>query len=529
MPKLPSSASNESMLAFGRTDVLQQRATRLYLTGQHDEAIRLFQQVLSIDPTNAEAAGYLGMAYAEEKQPVLAVQQFDNALRIDPARPLIWLFRGIALADIGRLTDALGSFDRAIALRPNYEEAHVNRAATLYRLGRFSEARVVAEGLVRRLPDDPGLASGHGMTLQWTGQPYDALTEYSRAIALNPNDAGVHANKGMLLIYLGNLPEGFREYEWRWRQGPNLADRDHITPLWLGETGINDKTILLYHEQGFGDSLQFCRYATLAARAGARVIIEVPGPLSELMTTVPGVSRVVTSDDPLPDHDLRCPMVSLPLAFGTTLDTIPSEIPYLRPASAAVDLWRNRLLAVPGLRVGLVWAGSSRFGSAELMATDQRRSLPLSALAPLASVAGCSFVSIQVGSPAEQAKSPPAGMILHDLTSQLRDFADTAGLIENLDLVISADTAVVHLAGAMGKPVWVLNRFDSCWRWFQDRDDSPWYPTLRLFRQTAPGNWIDVASRVAAELQSFVAAQAEAGSAIASDHLNATAAVDGKT
>jgi hypothetical protein len=201
-------------------------------------------------------------------------------------------------------------------------------------------------------------------------------------------------------------------------------------------------------------------------------------------------------------------MVSLPLAFDTTLETVPAEIPYLSADPADVAVWRNRLRAVPGLRVGVVWAGNSRFGSAELMATDQRRSMPLHTLAPLASVAGCSFVSLQAGPPAGQATSPPAGMILYDHTDLLGDFADTAALIETLDLVISVDTSVAHLAGAMGKPVWLLNRFDSCWRWLPHRDDSPWYPTMRLFHQTTPGNWDNVARRVVAALREFLAARA---------------------
>ena len=507
MPKLPSSAPGANLSPIGRPAILLDRAKHLYVSGERDEAIQLFRQVLSIDAMNADAASYMGMAMAKKGEPALAIQHFETALRIDPNRQPIWLRRGIALSDIGRLTDALGSFDRAVALRPDDDEVHVNRAATLYRLGRFEDAHVVAAALVRRLPDNAALACGHAMTLHWCGQPHEALKEYERAIVLAPNDATAHTNKGMLLIYMGDLPAGHHEYEWRWRQAAELTPkRKYTMPLWLGETDIGGKTLLLCHEQGFGDTLQFCRYAILAARAGARVILDVPRQLAELMTTVPHVSRVVHADDPLPDHDLRCPMVSLPLAFGTTLESIPAEVPYLHADPSRAAEWRIRLASVSGVRVGLVWAGSSRYGSAELMATDQRRSLPLSALAPLASVAGCTFVSLQLGPPAEQAKSPPAGMILHDMTSELSDFADTAALIENLDLVISADTAVVHLAGAMGKPVWLLNRFDSCWRWFQDRDDSPWYPTLRLFRQTAPGNWIDVAGRVTAALRDFVAA-----------------------
>jgi hypothetical protein len=219
-----------------------------------------------------------------------------------------------------------------------------------------------------------------------------------------------------------------------------------------------------------------------------------------------GVSRVIADRDQLPEHDVRCPMMSLPLAFGTTLETIPANIPYLRADSSLATTWRCRLAATSGLRVGLVWAGSARFGDAELMATDQRRSLPLADLAPIASIEGCSFVSLQLGPPAGQAKSPPAAMKLHDYTDEIHDFMDTAALIQSLDLVIGVDTSVVHLAGAMGKPVWLLNRFDTCWRWLLDRDDSPWYPTMRIFRQPRPGDWASVVRSVTDALRKFVTA-----------------------
>jgi tetratricopeptide (TPR) repeat protein len=509
MPKLPSFARDAPLLPVGQTAVLLRRAKQARAQGDRGEGIRLFRQILAIDPMHAEAAGCLGMTLMENGDPAAAIEHLENALRIDPEQPTIWLFRGMALADTGRFLDALASFERTLALRPDDELAQVHRGGTLYRLGRFQEARPIAEAIVARLPDDAGQAASLGLVLQWCGQPDAAMREYDRALALDPNNLTARNNRSMLLMFLGELPTGWREYECRWRaEGLEPSERHAGRPLWLGQCGIAGKTLLIHHEQGFGDTLQFCRYAMLAARAGARVILEVQEPLAELMTTLPCVDRVITGEDPLPEHDLHCPTLSLPLAFGTTLDTIPAEIPYLSADPAKVANWRNRLTAQTGLRVGLVWAGSSRFGSAEMMATDFRRSLPLRALAPLASVAGCSFVSLQVGPPAGQAKSPPAGMILHDPTSLLGNFADTAALIETLDLVISADTAVVHLAGAMGKPVWMMNRFDSCWRWLRDREDSPWYPTMRLFRQTTSGNWDDVVRRVASALRALVAARA---------------------
>jgi hypothetical protein len=223
------------------------------------------------------------------------------------------------------------------------------------------------------------------------------------------------------------------------------------------------------------------------------------------MKTLDGVAELLDEGEPTPEYDLQCPIMSLPLAFRTTLETIPADVPYLHADPAAVARWAEQLAGLSGRRVGLVWAGGARVGLTEAQTADQRRSLPLTALSPLASVANCSFVSLQVGSPSEQAARPPAGMTLYDNTSTLRNFADTAALIGNLDLVISVDTSTAHLAGAMGRPVWLLNRFDTDWRWFLDRDDSPWYPTMRIFRQPKPGDWASVVQAVARALREFAA------------------------
>ena len=275
-------------------------------------------------------------------------------------------------------------------------------------------------------------------------------------------------------------------------------------PLWLGDTNIAGKTLFIYAEQGLGDTIHGCRYVTMAAKAGARVILEVPAQLTELMRSLAGVAQLIGEGDPPPEHDLQCPIMSLPLAFGTTLETIPADVPYLHADPDKGAKWGGQLAALPGRRVGLVWAGGARIGSAEVLSADQRRSVPLAALAPLATIPDCTFVSLQLGPPSEQAANPPAGMMLFDRTSELKSFADTAALIANLDLVISVDTATAHLAGALGKPIWLLNRFDTDWRWLLDRDDSPWYPTLRQFRQSKPGDWASVVQSVADALRVFV-------------------------
>lgn len=504
MPRVPNSAAVAAP-EIGRPDVLLARAAQAEIEGRRDEAIQFYRRVLKVDPTILYAINRLGAISGESGDLTTALQQFGNSLRIDPNQPEAWFNLGIAQSRAGQIGLSLTAFDRAIALSPAAGAGHLERAATLARLGRHEEARAAFDDTVRLLPDDPAAAGHRGWTLQWCGQYDEALNEFDRAIALRPDFAEAWVSKAMLKLLLGDLPGGFALYEWRWRLHATPTDLagqgGAFEPaLWLG------KTLLIEGEQGLGDTLQFCRYAMLAANAGARVVLRVQPELVSLLRTLQGVSKVISDREPLPDYDFRCPMMSLPLAFRTTLETIPTPIPYFRADPSRAAAWQHRLSSAGGLRIGLVWAGSSRFGNVELMATDQRRSIPLSSLAPLATVKGCSFISLQLGPPAEQAKSPSLGMILHDHTSAIGDYMDTAAVIENLDLVVAVDTSVVHLAGAMGKPVWMLNRFDTCWRWLLDREDSPWYPTMRIFRQPRPGDWAAVVRSVAEALRELVAA-----------------------
>ena len=431
----------------------------------------------------------LGVTLAEDGRPAEAISQFDNAIRTAPDLMDAWWNRGLTLSDLGLLPAALESFERTVTHRPGNSTGLVMLGVTLARMGRFDDALLAYDRVLALTGMTADLASNRGIALAGAGRTDAAMASFNLALSLDPDLADAKANKSYLSMLLGDFPTGTRLFEWRWRSGRLTPKRAWTRPLWLGESCLVGKTLLLHDEQGFGDTLQFCRYAMRAEQAGAQVILMVEAPLATLMRTLPGVSRVLTFADETPDHDLQCPLMSLPLAFGTTLDTIPANIPYLHADPARVGAWRSRLADLPGSRIGLVWAGSSRMGQAVSVATDQRRSVRLSALAPLASVPGCSFVSLQVGPPGREARSPPAGMILRDPTSELLDFAETAALVANLDLVISVDTAVVHLAGAMGKPVWLLNRFDTCWRWLLNRDDSPWYPSLRQFRQPRSGDW----------------------------------------
>ena len=506
MPKLPSVHSGFPPDMPVRTDVLLERARRIDLAGQREQAIGLYRRILERDPLNPQLTTWLGIALAETGKYGQAIIQFDNTLRIDPNQPVAWLNRALAMERVGRLPDALACYDHIITLRPDEETGYRGRADVLYGMGRFQEALAAYDLAMPRIQNMAEFLARRGRIPHALGLVDEAMRDFDHAIALQPAHPWATLTKALLMLLSGDLKGGFALYEKRHEiLEMKQSAPDFAQPLWLGETSINGKTLLLYEEQGIGDTIQFCRYAPMAARAGARVVLVVQKPLVELMATLPGVSRIVTEGDPLPAFDLRCPIMSLPLAFGTTLETIPGDVPYLRADPERAAVWRDRLSAVRGRRVGLVWAGGSRPGHTGAVAADQRRSLPLAALAPLALLEGCAFVSLQLGPPAAQAMTPPAGMVLHDHTAELKNFADTAALIENLDLVISVDTSVAHLAAAMGKPVWLLNRFDTCWRWLLNRHDSPWYPTLRQFRQPQPGDWASVMVRVAEALRGFTA------------------------
>jgi Flp pilus assembly protein TadD len=423
-----------------------------------------------------------------------ALECYDRALTVRCDFPQIWANRGNALRYLDRLNEAEESLRQALRLKPHFANAYNNLGSVLLDLDRLEEADSSFRAAIHLEPGNPGFHKNLASVCMRAGRAAEAHGHYRAALCLNPDDAEIHEDLGMALLLSGNFREGWAEYEWRWRTRRAAAEgRRFPLPAWSGET-ISDKTVLVHAEQGLGDTLQFCR---LASHVPARdIILEVQPPLVRLLSTLSGPRMVIARGERLPPHDLHCSLMSLPYALGTTLDTIPAEIPYLRADPRDVEHWRRRLADLPGLRVGLCWAGGRSPTNREQNRIDDRRSLHLTVLAPLVAVEGISFVSLQTGEPAAQATHPPAGMNVHDFASALHDFADTAALVECLDLVISVDTATPHLAGALGKPVWLIIHADACFRWLQERDDSPWYPTMRLFRQPATGDWDSVTSRV---------------------------------
>ncbi|MGB6449075.1 MAG: tetratricopeptide repeat-containing glycosyltransferase family protein, partial [Xanthobacteraceae bacterium] len=358
--------------------------------------------------------------------------------------------RGVVFTRLNRFADALGSFDQALALDANLSQVHCNRGVALRHMNRLDEA----------------------------------MASLQTALTIEPDSGDAHFNIGELKLLTGDFAGGLAEYEWRWRSGPSVAAvRQFSRPLWLGGEPLEDKTLLLHGEQGLGDMIQFCRYVPLVAKSGARVVLEVPSSLVELMRDLPGVAQLVTSGGPLPAFDMHCPLASLPLAFATRLETIPAGIPYLSASAAHLDKWRRKLGGAAGLKVGLCWAGNPN------LPNDRMRSIDLQSLAALFSCPDIEFFSLQKDLREGDAALLRARPQVVHLGDELHSFADAAAVIALLDVVISVDTAVAHLAGALGANTWILLPHVAEWRWLLQRSDSPWYPTARLFRQPALNDW----------------------------------------
>jgi tetratricopeptide (TPR) repeat protein len=485
----------------GYAEAHYNRARLLTDLRRYADALAGYDRVLALQPDHADAHANRGAVLADLQRHAEALASHDRALALRPDHAEAHANRGVVLADLRRYEEALASCDRAIALRPDYADAYVNRSVVLSHLQRYEDALASCDRAIVLQPDHAEPHYNRAKLLADLQRHADALASYDRAIAVKPDHAEANWNQSHCLLALGQLDRGWRLFEWRKQLDRPAGTRAFPKPLWLGQESIAGKTLFIHWEQGLGDTIQFCRYATLAQALGARVVMSVQEPLRRLLATL-GPDIMVTAGNEAPTElDCHCPMMSLPLAFSTTLETIPRTVPYLAADAAAVAAWRLRLSALAGLRVGLCWAGNPRRDDPSAHAIDQRRSFTLAQYAPLAGVVGAHFVSLQKGDAAAQSVAPPAGLRIHDWTDELNDFADTAALIEALDLVITVDTSVAHLAGALGKKVWILNRFDSCWRWLTERDDSPWYPTARLFRQPKPGDWDSVIPKVVAALR----------------------------
>jgi tetratricopeptide (TPR) repeat protein len=467
--------------------------TRLLIKlGRFDAARALFAQRLASCPTDVQA--WLGHAEALRGQGKLetALESVESALSVAPDSPVALANKALLLRELQRPDEALFTVKHALALAPLNFDALTTQCFALLDAERPTEALDAFDALIAAQPCSALAYAGKATALNHLDRLPEAILALRAAQALEPDDSSLVWNESLARLALGDYREGWRRFQARFTL-PKWGDdqpKDH-GPLWLGQTDLAGRTILLHAEQGFGDTLQFCRYAPLVAAQGAQVLLQVPPELVCLMRSLPGRIEPLSTDHggPVPSHDFYCPLMSLPLAFGTLVETIPARSPYLRADSVKAKQWRERLARLPGLLVGLVWAGESYPNEAELNAVGQRRSVTLAHLAPVLAEPDITFVSLQKGAATAQLVNLSPKVTIQDWTGELEDFADTAALVEGLDLVISVDTSVAHLAGALAKPVWLLNRFDTCWRWLRGRTDSPWYPTARLFRQPTRGDW----------------------------------------
>lgn len=481
-------------------DALMNLANVLHALKRDAEALDCLDKALALRPGDVDALLNRGNALLILGRASEALPSFSETLKRNPRHVDALLGRGCAQAALGQAEAALADFDACLALAPGHPVALYNRGNALFDLGRYQEAIAAFDSALAAAPDHVRAWNNRGRTLQVLNRNEEAADSFGKALALDKNYADAHFNLALTLLTLGRLNRGFHEYEWRWkRSGMSEMRRGYGKPLWLGEYPLARKTILLHAEQGLGDTIQFVRYASLLARSGARVVLEVQAELKSLLAGAEGVTSCHARGEPLPAYDVHCPLGSLPLAFHTEPATVPAAIPYLRADDARLAQWRARLEALPGKRVALAWAGNPSH------ANDRNRSINLKLLQPLFATAGISFISIQRDLRGNDAELLARHANVTHLGNALSDLADAAAVIVLTDLTIAVDTSVAHLAGALRRPLWVMLPFAPDWRWTLTGDHSPWYPEARLIRQPALGDWTSVVEAVRADLARLVA------------------------
>jgi tetratricopeptide (TPR) repeat protein/GT2 family glycosyltransferase len=472
------------------------------------EAITNYKQAVQFKPDFAEAYNHLGVVLNTQKRTSEAIEYFKKVLQIDPNYAEVYNNMGIALKAKKQFTEAISYFEEAIRLEPDFAEAYYNLANSLRDETRCTEAIEHYREAVRLKPDFAEAYNHLGVVLNAQGgfaeniDNYEAIENYRRALQINPDFAEAHWNLSLVLLRTGRLTEGWKEYQWRRNPKLDITTYPHSfeKPRWDGSS-FRNKRLLVHYEQGLGDTIHFVRYLPMVKARGGTVILEVRKPLYRLLQSLPGIDELVeASFDKKPDveFDYHISLMDLPNIFATNLNTIPAEVPYIKCSPKKAEHWRKKLTS-PEFKVGIVWAGSPSHGN------DQNRSCAIQYFVQLSKIDGVRLYGLQKGETAEQVEELADETTITNLGTEFEDFTDTVAAIENLDLVISVDTSVLHLAGAMGKRVWALLPFAPEWRWMLNRQDSPWYPTMKLFRQEKWGQWRPVFQNVAEELRTVAA------------------------
>ncbi|MBF0146406.1 MAG: tetratricopeptide repeat protein [Magnetococcales bacterium] len=476
---------------------LLQQASDHYAQGNLAKAGALANQVYGAQPDNHQALYILGMVANAAGRDALAVTLLQQAIALHPHHPYYHFHLGSILQGQERLERARESFEAALRLKPDFCEVHLNLGNLHFADGQFQQARECFQTAITCNPHHATSYFNLGIMAQEEGNHDEALRLFDQALQYNPDAPQTHMARAFSLLMCERFRAGWQEYEWRWRMD-NLSPRVCPKPRWQGEP-LHGQRIYIYTEQGFGDAIMACRYLERLQSQGARVHFECKPELYSLFAQSNLADKLHArhpdDGDPPPfDYDWHLPIMSLPGFFTETLSDIPSRIPYLSADQERIDHWRTRLHSHPGLKVGLNWSGNPR------ATANRHRACTLQDLYPLTGIAGIRFFSVQKGPPAEQLRFIDKERRIEDLSAELVDFAETAAVLSNLDLLVSTDTAVVHLAGALGVPTWTLLHTGSEWRWLAQREDSPWYPGMRLFRQQTPKDWHSVVQRVALAL-----------------------------
>ncbi len=483
--------------------------------GQLDEAADCYRRALQLAPDFAETHYNLGLIDQRQAKFASAVDRFRQAVRLRPDFVEAQSALGVALFQLGnvdeaeachrralelrpdsaeyrallggvlkqqeKLEEAVACFTRALELRPDFVPALVNLGNTLRHQGKLDEAVTCQRRAIAIQPDSAVAHYNLAFALMGQNKLDEVAAAYDAALALQPDYVEARFGRALLRLQSGHFAEGWSEYEWRFRMA-GKAEQTLDRPRWAGEP-LQGRTILLRTEQGLGDAIQFIRYAELLKRQGAIVVVECRPALTRLLATAPGVDQVVTRGEPWPHFDVHLPLLSLPGMLASQLEDIPLDIPYLDPDAELVAYWHRELSQTPGFKIGIAWQGSPTYFS------DRQRSIPLAHFAGIVETPGVCVYSLQMGPGREQLTESAGRWSIIDWGDRVGDFCNTAAIVRNLDLVISSDTAIVHLAGALGVSVWVALAFSPDWRWMLDRADSPWYPTMRLFRQSRPRDW----------------------------------------
>jgi Flp pilus assembly protein TadD len=467
--------------------------------GKHEEAVAAFRRAIQLNPRYVAAHLQLGTTLAQLNRLEDALAELRTAARLDPRNGEVPFRIANCLRQAGRQEEAVAAYFESIRIEPGVVESWLNLGVTLAGLERFEEAEAAYRDGLRYRPGNVALINNLGVALKNQLRFEEGLACFAEVLRLEPEHVEAHRNRALTWLLLGDMEQGWPEHEWRLRR----ADQPGLRlsqPYWDGSP-LAGRTILLYPEQGIGDTVQFVRYAALLKEQGARVLMLCPTSLMSLLGGCDGIDQIIPPDSPLPSFDVHASLMSLPFLIGKTQKSIPTAVPYLTAAGELMTRWKSVFDGVTAFKVGIAWQGNPAYPA------DRGRSIPLACFAPLAQLPGVQLVSVQKGPGVEQLARIEEPILSFDRQADesAGAFMDTAAILRGLDLVITSDTAVAHLAGALGVPAWVLLPLVPDWRWQLEREDSAWYPTMRLFRQCRRGDWADVFHRVAAALSDEVA------------------------